>query len=57
CAFDNCTRDVANAHGGIFCAFHSHEYGAKCCIQECNNQKIQGTQACKGHQRQWTQYL
>lgn len=47
---------MANARGGVFCAFHNHEYGAKCRIRECNNQKIQGTQACERHQQQWTQY-
>ena len=47
---------MANARGGVFCAFHDHEYGAKCRIRECNNQKIIKTQACQEHQQQWTRY-
>ena len=47
---------MANARGGVFCAFHDHEYGAMCCIWDCTNQKILGTQVCQEHQQQWTRY-
>ena len=47
---------MANACGGVFCAFHDHEYGAMCHIWDCDNQKILGTQVCQEHQQQWTRY-
>ena len=30
CAFGNCTADLANTRGGVFCSIHEIEYGAKC---------------------------
>ena len=41
CAYGDCTSDLANAHGGSFCAFHENQWGARCCVHNCNNQKFQ----------------
>ena len=57
CAYDNCTADLANARGGVFCALHEQEHGARCHVKGCENQKVQGTNACQVHQEIWKRYL
>ena len=57
CAYENCTSDLANYHGGSFCALHENQWGAGCCMCNCNNQKIEGTQACTEHQQEWNKYV
>ena len=47
---------MANAWGGVFCEFHNHEYGARCCIKGCENPKVHRTQACQQHQQEWSRY-
>jgi len=47
---------LANARGGVFCAFHENEYGAKCRVVDCTNHKVGGTQACAQHQGEWTRF-
>jgi CxC6 like cysteine cluster associated with KDZ transposases len=37
CAYKNCTSDLANAHGGSFCAYHEQQWGTKCYMHNCNN--------------------
>lgn len=56
CAYDNCISDLANARGGVFCAYHEAQHGAKCRVQNCTSQKLPGTQACAQHERQWLKY-
>ncbi|EDR02919.1 uncharacterized protein LACBIDRAFT_331914 [Laccaria bicolor S238N-H82] len=53
CAFDNCTNDLLNAHGGALCATHEALLANKCRMVGCSNDKIQGTQACKEHVADW----
>ena len=51
CAFDNCTADLDN-YQGAFCANYKIQFGAKCCVCNCQNNKIKPTQACNQHQGQ-----
>ena len=57
CAYDNCTSELANARGGVFCQFHDAQYGAKCHMRGCTSTKKSGTQACNEHQGEWKKYL
>ena len=57
CAYDNCTSDLANARGGSFCAFHENQWGARCRMHNCNNEKVPGTQACQDHAREWDKHV
>lgn len=44
CAYDNCTTELANARGGVFCALHEQEHGATCYVRGCCiNQKVART--------------
>ena len=42
--------------GGVFCALHELEYGVKCHVCGCTNQKVDDTQACIEHQAQWRRF-
>jgi hypothetical protein len=57
CAYDNCTTELANARGGVFCALHEQEHGATCHVRGCVNQKVARTKACQEHQAIWKRYL
>ena len=57
CAYGNCTSDLANAHGGSFCAFHENQWGARCRMHNCNNQKVTGTMACQQHAGEWDKHV
>ena len=57
CAFDNCTSDLANARGGSFCAFHENQWGARCRMHNCDNEKVPGTQACQHHAEEWDKHV
>ena len=57
CAYDNCTSELANHRGGSFCALHENEYGTKCHIRNCNNQKVANTKACALHKREWDKHV
>jgi hypothetical protein len=57
CAFANCTSDLVNARGGVYCAFHENLFGNKCHAANCSSAKVQGTQACETHQGKWRQHL
>ena len=57
CAYDNCTSDLANARGGSFCAFHENQWGARCRMHNCNNEKVSGTQACQDHAGEWDKHV
>ncbi|KAF8976042.1 hypothetical protein BDQ17DRAFT_1212259, partial [Cyathus striatus] len=56
CAFEECTSELHNARGGVFCEVHEAFYGACCRVQGCNNMKKQGTQACNNHQEEWRRF-
>ena len=57
CAYDNCTADLGNARGGAFCPHHEIQYGLRCHVRECTNNKVADTQACEEHKRQWDKYV
>ena len=57
CAYGNCTSDLANARGGSFCAFHENQWGARCHMHNCNNQKVTGTMACQQHAGEWDKHV
>ena len=40
CAYNGCTSDLINARGGAFCPFHETQYGAQCCVRDCQLPKI-----------------
>ena len=47
CAYDDCISELANSRGGSFCALHEFLHGTKCCVINCNIQKVAGTQVCE----------
>ena len=57
CAHNNCTNDLQNARGGIYCALHENRYGGLCHMANCSNVKVEGTQACEQHQQAWERFL
>ncbi len=57
CAYKNCEADLLNACGGAFCPVHEREYGSKCRIIGCQNDKVLPTQACQQHKREWDQHV
>ena len=57
CAYKNCANDLINYHGAVFCTIHEQTHGAKCCVCNCDNAKVRGTQACEQHQQQWKKYV
>ena len=56
CAFDDCIADLDNSRGGAFCADHENEFGDKCRVRNCQNDKVHTTQACEQHQGQWKKH-
>ena len=42
-----------NARGGAFCTHHKFQFGPKCCVVGCSNDKIEPTEACQGHASEW----
>lgn len=57
CAFDDCTAELHNSCGGVFCIEHLLAYGSKFHVQGCLEVKIASTQACQAHQGQWKTHL
>ena len=57
CAYNDCTSDLINARGGAFCPFHETQYGAKYRVYDCQNPKINPSQACAQHQLEWQKYV
>ncbi|TFK60334.1 hypothetical protein BDN72DRAFT_736315, partial [Pluteus cervinus] len=53
CAFDECTDELTNNRGGVYCAYHQLYYGRRCHIVGCSQLKVAGTQACTQHQNEW----
>ncbi len=56
CAFGDCSADLANTRGGVFCSLHEIQYGAKCRVIGCLSSKVNGTQACHQHKAEWSKY-
>ncbi|KAF8994394.1 hypothetical protein BDQ17DRAFT_1392423 [Cyathus striatus] len=56
CAYDNCSNTLVNHRRGVFCNVHNQEFGARCHVCDCQNQKIDNTQACNEHQEMWHKY-
>ena len=52
CAYENCADDLRNYRGAVFCAIPEQTHGAQCCVCNCDNAKVRGTQACEQHQQQ-----
>ena len=57
CAFSNCESELLNARGGSFCALHEREYGSKCRVVGCHNDKLHPTQACQQHKSEWDKHI
>jgi len=57
CAYEDCTSDLINARGGVFCPFHEIQYGAQCRVCDCPNIKVNQTEACEQHQPEWRKYI
>ena len=57
CAHSNCTNDLQNARGGVYCALHENQFGGLCHMANCSNVKVQGTQACQQHQHAWQRFV
>ena len=57
CAFNNCESELLNARGGSFCAIHEREYGSRCHMVGCHNDKVYPTQVCQEHKSEWDQHI
>ena len=53
CAFPGCIYDLQNSCGGAFCSHHEFEFGSKCHVIDCPNNKIEPTEACQAHASEW----
>jgi CxC5 like cysteine cluster associated with KDZ transposases/CxC6 like cysteine cluster associated with KDZ transposases len=56
CAYPDCTSELSNARGGVYCALHEDAYGAQCHVSNCTNAKVEGTLACQAHQEKWQRF-
>ena len=57
CAYKSCEADLLNAHGGAFCPVHETDYGSKCHVVGCQNNKVLPTQACQQHKKEWDKHV
>jgi hypothetical protein len=57
CAYDDCTSDLANACGGVYCALHEDSHGRLCHAAGCTNINVEGTLTCEQHQAKWRRYV
>jgi len=57
CAFEECTKDLANYKNGVFCVDHENLRGDLCHIQGCSNHKSAGIQTCEQHREHWHQHV
>jgi uncharacterized Zn finger protein (UPF0148 family) len=57
CSYSGCTSVLINARGGAFCPFHETQYGAKCRVHDCQELKINPSQACEQHQPEWRKHI
>ncbi|KAF8325922.1 hypothetical protein F5887DRAFT_900465 [Amanita rubescens] len=56
CSYPDCTSELSNARGGVYCALHEDAYGAQCHVSNCTNTKVGGTLACRVHQEKWQRF-
>lgn len=58
CAFDGCTGALANArgHGESFCMIHRTQFRNRCRVRDCENNRVNDTQACQQHRNEWYKY-
>ncbi|KAF8056702.1 hypothetical protein FPV67DRAFT_1431184, partial [Lyophyllum atratum] len=54
---EDCSRDLVNARGGVFCARHEAIMSTKCLIKGCNNSRVEPTKACQIHQSRWSSHI
>ncbi|KAF8344786.1 hypothetical protein F5887DRAFT_885727 [Amanita rubescens] len=57
CAYPECSSELVNARGGVYCAIHEDQHGGICHAANCPNVIVQGTLACQVHQNKWTRFL
>ncbi|KIJ99878.1 hypothetical protein K443DRAFT_101427, partial [Laccaria amethystina LaAM-08-1] len=57
CAYDNCQGTLISAQGGSFCAAHEDEFGNKCRVRDCLNDRLPKSQACEQHKPEWDKYV
>jgi len=57
CAYDDCTQDLQNARGGVFCGFHEIVHGNMCRMHDCNNPKVPPSQTCALHHNRWYSHV
>ena len=57
CAYDDCTQDLQNACGGVFCGFHEIVHGNMCHMWDCNNPKVPPSQTCAIHYNRWYSHV
>ena len=48
---------LQSAQGGSFCAFHENEFGNRCQIKDCTNDRLARSQACREHKSDWDKYV
>ena len=48
---------MRNARGGAFCAEHELEFGQRCCVADCNNNRVGDTLACQTHASMWKKHI
>ena len=53
----NCEGTLLSAHGGSFCAAHENQFGNKCEVRECTNDRMCKSQACELHKCEWDKYV
>ncbi len=56
CAYPDCTSQLSNSRGGVYCALHEDAYGTQCHVSNCTNNKVEGTLACRAHQEKWQRF-
>jgi hypothetical protein len=57
CAFDDCTEELKNARGGVFCACHEITHGDLCRMRDCDRPKVPPSHTCARHQNRWYKHV
>ncbi|KAM6492665.1 hypothetical protein JOM56_012389 [Amanita muscaria] len=57
CAYPECTLELLNARGGVYCALHEDLYGSLCHVTGCDRVNVNGTSACAQHQAKWRKHM
>lgn len=56
CAIDNCINDLSNSRGASLCDVHNEEFGSRCLVRDCMNNRFRDTSACQAHQAEWRKF-